>query len=178
MLHSCLRESTQSFGDIAIWKASLTILSRVHPFPKHSESDCPSALRHSAIIFCTRTQGHCNEHGMGEGIMGRTVASERAFLISSVVGGVIRNHFAAGRLLFSVCTGVLLCGAAGVLRGRQATTHWAAWNLLPYYGAIPVRSRVVRTATWSPPRALPPDLMLRWLSRRCWVETPSPRKFN
>src|ERR1700722_20246356 len=101
MLHSCLRESTQSFGDIAIWKASLTILSRVHPFPKHSESDCPSALRHSAIIFCTRTQGHCNEHGMGEGIMGRTVASERAFLISSVVGGVIRNHFAAGRLLFS-----------------------------------------------------------------------------
>jgi cyclohexyl-isocyanide hydratase len=57
---------------------------------------------------------------------------------------VIRNHFAAGRLLFSVCTGALLCGAAGVLRGRQATTHWAAWNLLRYYGAKPVRSRVVR----------------------------------
>jgi cyclohexyl-isocyanide hydratase len=56
---------------------------------------------------------------------------------------LIRNHFTAGRLVFSVCTGVLLCGAAGVLRGRQATTHWAAWNLLPYYGAIPVRSRVV-----------------------------------
>jgi cyclohexyl-isocyanide hydratase len=56
---------------------------------------------------------------------------------------LIRNHFAAGRLVFSVCTGALLCGAAGVLRGRQATTHWAAWNLLPYYGATPVRSRVV-----------------------------------
>jgi cyclohexyl-isocyanide hydratase len=56
---------------------------------------------------------------------------------------VIRNHFAAGRLLFSVCTGALLCGAAGVLRGRQATTHWAAWNLLRYYGAKPVRSRIV-----------------------------------
>jgi cyclohexyl-isocyanide hydratase len=56
---------------------------------------------------------------------------------------LIRNHFSAGRLLFSVCTGALLCGAAGVLRGRQATTHWAAWNLLPHYGAIPVRSRVV-----------------------------------
>lgn len=56
---------------------------------------------------------------------------------------LIRNHFTAGRLVFSVCTGALLCGAAGVLRGRQATTHWAAWNLLPYYGAIPVRSRVV-----------------------------------
>ncbi len=56
---------------------------------------------------------------------------------------LIRNHFTAGKLAFSVCTGALLCGAAGVLRGRQATTHWAAWNLLPYYGAIPVRSRVV-----------------------------------
>jgi cyclohexyl-isocyanide hydratase len=56
---------------------------------------------------------------------------------------LIRNHFTAGRLVFSVCTGALLCGAAGVLRGRQATTHWAAWNLLPYYGAVPVRSRVV-----------------------------------
>ena len=56
---------------------------------------------------------------------------------------LIRNHFAAGRLVISVCTGALLCGAAGVLRGRQATTHWSAWNLLPYYGATPVRSRVV-----------------------------------
>src|SRR5262249_2891228 len=36
-----------------------------------------------------------------------------------------------------------LCGAAGILRDRQATTHWSAWNLLPYYGATPVRSRVV-----------------------------------
>lgn len=56
---------------------------------------------------------------------------------------LIRNHFDAGRLVFSVCTGALLCGAAGILRGRQATTHWSAWNLLPYYGAAPVRSRVV-----------------------------------
>lgn len=56
---------------------------------------------------------------------------------------LIRDHFSAGRLVFSICTGALLCGAAGVLRDRQATTHWAAWNLLPSYGAIPVRSRVV-----------------------------------
>jgi cyclohexyl-isocyanide hydratase len=56
---------------------------------------------------------------------------------------LIKNRFTAGKLVFSVCTGALLCGAAGILRGRQATTHWAAWNLLPYYGAVPVRSRVV-----------------------------------
>lgn len=57
--------------------------------------------------------------------------------------GLIRSHFGAGGLLFSVCTGALLCGAAGILRGRLATTHWAAWDLLRYYGATPVRSRVV-----------------------------------
>jgi cyclohexyl-isocyanide hydratase len=56
---------------------------------------------------------------------------------------LIRNHYAAGKLIFSVCTGALLCGAAGILRGRQATTHWAAWDVLPYYGAIPSKSRVV-----------------------------------
>jgi cyclohexyl-isocyanide hydratase len=56
---------------------------------------------------------------------------------------LIRNQANSGRLVFSVCTGALLCGAAGILRGRQATTHWAAWDLLPYYGAIATRSRVV-----------------------------------
>jgi cyclohexyl-isocyanide hydratase len=56
---------------------------------------------------------------------------------------LIQSHFTAGRLVFSVCTGALLCGAAGILRDREATTHWSAWNLLPYYGAKPIRSRVV-----------------------------------
>jgi cyclohexyl-isocyanide hydratase len=56
---------------------------------------------------------------------------------------LIRRHFTAGKLVFSVCTGALLCGAAGILRDRQATTHWSTWDLLPYYGAKPIRSRVV-----------------------------------
>ena len=36
---------------------------------------------------------------------------------------LIRTHFTAGRIVFSVCTGALLCGAAGILRDREATTH-------------------------------------------------------
>lgn len=56
---------------------------------------------------------------------------------------LIKNQADSGRLLLSVCTGALLCGAAGVLRGRKATTHWAAWDLLHYYGAIPTKARVV-----------------------------------
>jgi cyclohexyl-isocyanide hydratase len=57
--------------------------------------------------------------------------------------GLIQKQAASGRYIFSVCTGALLCGAAGLLRGRHATTHWAAKDLLPLYGAIPTDARVV-----------------------------------
>lgn len=53
-------------------------------------------------------------------------------------------HQAAGaRYVFSVCTGALICGAAGLLEGRRATTHWSAHHLLHYFGAIEVDERVV-----------------------------------
>src|SRR5262249_19921561 len=34
--------------------------------------------------------------------------------------------------VFAVCTGVLICGAAGLIKGRQATTHWSAHHLPPF----------------------------------------------
>ncbi|HWW44638.1 MAG TPA: DJ-1/PfpI family protein [Acidimicrobiia bacterium] len=43
----------------------------------------------------------------------------------------------------SVCTGALLLGAAGLLSGRRATTHWLALEQLRAYGAIPCSERVV-----------------------------------
>jgi cyclohexyl-isocyanide hydratase len=60
----------------------------------------------------------------------------------------IRHQAMGARSVFSVCTGALLCGAAGLLRGRRATTHWASFHLLPYYGAIPVNERVVLDGNW------------------------------
>jgi len=44
----------------------------------------------------------------------------------------------------SVCTGALILGGAGVLKGLVATTHWRAMETLESYGAEPVRERVVR----------------------------------
>jgi cyclohexyl-isocyanide hydratase len=55
----------------------------------------------------------------------------------------IQRQAAGAKIVFSVCTGALLCGAAGLLNGRRATTYWAALHLLPYFGAIPVEERVV-----------------------------------
>ncbi|MBZ9772480.1 DJ-1/PfpI family protein [Mesorhizobium sp. CO1-1-8] len=43
----------------------------------------------------------------------------------------------------SVCTGALVLGAAGLLRGYKATTHWSTMASLPLFGAIPVEERVV-----------------------------------
>lgn len=43
----------------------------------------------------------------------------------------------------SVCTGALVLGAAGLLQGYKAGTHWAALSLLQFFGATPVDERVV-----------------------------------
>lgn len=48
------------------------------------------------------------------------------------------------KFITSVCTGALVLGAAGLLRGRRATTHWSALDLLAGFGAIPTAARVVR----------------------------------
>jgi cyclohexyl-isocyanide hydratase len=60
----------------------------------------------------------------------------------------IRKQAKGARGVLSVCTGALLCGAAGLLEGRRATTHWTTLHLLPYFGAIPVDERVVIDGAW------------------------------
>jgi cyclohexyl-isocyanide hydratase len=64
-----------------------------------------------------------------------------ALMDDEVVLGWIRQQAAGACSIFSVCTGALICGAAGLLRGRRA--YWATFHLLPYFGAIPVDERVV-----------------------------------
>lgn len=56
----------------------------------------------------------------------------------------VRAQAETARWVTSVCTGALVLGAAGLLHGRRATTHWAALDLLAAFGAIPVAERVVQ----------------------------------
>lgn len=56
----------------------------------------------------------------------------------------LRRLGSQARYLTSVCTGSLLLGAAGLLRGKRAACHWAFRELLPLFGAIPDDGRVVR----------------------------------
>jgi cyclohexyl-isocyanide hydratase len=56
----------------------------------------------------------------------------------------LRARGERARYVTSVCSGALLLGAAGLLRGYRATTHWLSLDLLALLGAEPVRQRVVR----------------------------------
>jgi cyclohexyl-isocyanide hydratase len=54
----------------------------------------------------------------------------------------VRRQGLQARYVTSVCTGALVLGAAGLLDGYQATTHWASHDNLAHFGATPVKKRV------------------------------------
>jgi cyclohexyl-isocyanide hydratase len=54
----------------------------------------------------------------------------------------LRRQAEGAKYVTSVCTGSLILGAAGLLRGYRATTHWTAMELLAPFGAIPTKTRV------------------------------------
>lgn len=55
----------------------------------------------------------------------------------------LRSQAQHARYITSVCTGALVLGAAGLLKGYRATTHWLSLDLLPIFGASAVADRIV-----------------------------------
>ena len=54
----------------------------------------------------------------------------------------LRRQAKSATYITSVCTGSLVLGAAGLLKGYRAATHWSAMDLLGAFGATPTRTRV------------------------------------
>ena len=73
---------------------------------------------------------------------------QEALMEDEEILGWLRGQAAGAKKVLSVCTGALVCGAAGLIRGKRATTHWASFHLLPSFGAIPVDERVVVDGDW------------------------------
>jgi len=57
--------------------------------------------------------------------------------------GFLKQKGKTARFITSVCTGSLILGAAGLLDGYKATSHWVTLDVLKELGAIPTRDRVV-----------------------------------
>ena len=70
-------------------------------------------------------------------------AGQVALMDDAAVLGFLVKQAATARYIASVCTGSLVLGAAGLLKGRRATCHWIALDQLALLGATPVAERVV-----------------------------------
>lgn len=70
-------------------------------------------------------------------------AGVAALMEDAAVLNFLASRAPRARWVTSVCTGALVLGAAGLLRGYRATTHWTAMDILPVLGAQPVQERVV-----------------------------------
>jgi cyclohexyl-isocyanide hydratase len=68
---------------------------------------------------------------------------QQGLMEDEIVLGFLRAQAKAAKFVTSVCTGSLVLGAAGLLKGKRATCHWAAIEHLKALGAIPVSERVV-----------------------------------
>jgi len=85
----------------------------------------------------------------------------------------VQRQAAGARYVTAVCTGSLLLGAAGLLEGYRATTHWAFHEFLARCGAIAVRERVVvdRTRITGGGVTAGIDFALRLASELCDEQT-------
>ncbi|MCU0647036.1 MAG: DJ-1/PfpI family protein [Gemmatimonadaceae bacterium] len=92
--------------------------------PNHTFEDCPTGLD---VLFLP---------GGGDG----TVAAMK----DPAMMAFLQRQAPSARYVTSVCTGALILGAAGLLKGYKATTHWVTHELLASLGATPVKSRVVQ----------------------------------
>jgi cyclohexyl-isocyanide hydratase len=69
---------------------------------------------------------------------------QRALMADTDVLAFLAQQGEQARYVTSVCSGSLLLGAAGLLKGYRSACHWAFRDLLPMFGAVPVAERVVR----------------------------------
>ncbi|HMS90016.1 MAG TPA: DJ-1/PfpI family protein [Acidimicrobiales bacterium] len=112
------------------------------------------------VVLCAESTGRLSDdNGLLHLDIEHTFAEVTAPDVTLVPGGFVTRRLARDRdpivdwvaathatttVTTSVCTGALLLGAAGILDGLDATTHWFAYDELAKYGANPTEQRVVR----------------------------------
>jgi cyclohexyl-isocyanide hydratase len=118
----------------SLWPESETQLVWKNTAPVMTDSGAAIVPTHSFAEACA-SPGILFAPGGIDGTM-------RAMADPEILGFVAERGAEAGWVT-SVCTGALILGAAGLLKGYKATTHWMALDALQGFGAEPVRERWV-----------------------------------
>jgi cyclohexyl-isocyanide hydratase len=140
---------------------SFTIVFAIWPGMTHLDFTGPhqvlSRLPNATVIVASPAGGDVDADGLTFGNTVR-IADVRSCDLICVPGGIgaakvaqdvgftgeIRRLALDATYVTSVCTGSLILGAAGLLKGRRAACHWAWAHLLPLFGAVHDPARVVR----------------------------------
>ena len=121
----------------------LQVLSRLPQSAMHivAKSDAPVPSDCGLSLVPTQTFGTCPDLDLvcipgGFGVCEAMADKETI--------DFVRRQASGAKFVTSVCTGAFVLGAAGLLKGCHATTHWAYTDLLPLVGAIHEPGRVVK----------------------------------
>jgi transcriptional regulator GlxA family with amidase domain len=141
--------------------AAFRIVFAIYPGMTHLDFTGPhqflSRAPNSEVVVASPAGGSVEADGLTFGNTVKLSSVDRCDLIC-VPGGVVATKVAQdaafvadirrlgldARYITSVCTGSLILGAAGLLKGRRAACHWAWRDMLPLFGAIPDEARVAR----------------------------------
>ncbi len=109
-----------------VWKDMSPVTSElgISVTPTHTFETCP---RDVDVLF------------VPGGLAGTTLTMQDQEVLA-----FLRDMAPRARYVTAVCTGTLVLGAAGLLKGKRATSHWYTRDILPVFGAIPVGERVVQ----------------------------------
>ena len=112
--------------------------AKTHVVSKHGKAvttDCGfSILPTASFADCPQADIICVPGGHGV----------REAIADDAIVDFVQTHAEGATWITSVCTGAFILGAAGLLQGKRATTHWAYTQLLPLFGATFEQARVVR----------------------------------
>lgn len=100
----------------------------------------PVTTDRGLAIVPTITFGECPQLDV---VMVPGGAGQQDLMEDEVVLAFLRRQAQGAQYVTSVCTGSLVLGAAGLLKGRRATCHWTVIDCLGDLGAIPTAARVV-----------------------------------
>jgi cyclohexyl-isocyanide hydratase len=118
----------QVFSSISSAKVHL-VWKRIEPVPSDSVMTLTPTV---TFADCPQLDVICVPGGLGTDDM---INDEEMLAF-------LRKQAEGAKYVTSVCTGSLVLGAAGLLKGYRAATHWTAMDFLSAFGAIPTKTRV------------------------------------